>query len=244
MSCGKLHGIIPNSIRISVFGWYNTYMHYFANRAAAGNLIADKLEPKYRYEDCAVLALSDGAVLVGAEIAKRLHCVINMLLSSDITLPRETDVLATIDNFGGLTYNTKFSAGELEELRTEHFNYIEQQKLEKIFEMNELLGDGGVLNPSQLRNRNVIVVADGLLNGFSMRAAADFLKPIKLEKLIMVAPFASVAAVDQMHVLADELVCLDVVENIISIDHYYEDSALPEHETIIRVLEDIVLHWK
>jgi len=219
-------------------------MHYFADRAQAGNLIADKLEPKYRYENCAVLALSDGGVIVGAEIAKRLHCVINMLLSSNIQLPRETDVLATIDNFGGITFNDKFSAGELEELKTEHFNYIEQQKLEKIFEMNELLGEGGVLNPEHLRNHTVIVVADGLLNGFSMRAAADFLKPIKIEKLVMVTPFASVSAVDQMHVLADELVCLDVFDSIISIDHYYEDSVLPDHATIVKVLEDIVLHWK
>jgi predicted phosphoribosyltransferase len=77
-----------------------------------------------------------------------------------------------------------------------------------------------------------------------MRAAADFLKPIKIKKLVMVAPFASVSAVDQMHMLADEIVCLNVIENIISIDHYYDNSALPEHEEIIRILEDIILHWK
>lgn len=219
-------------------------MHYFPDRSTAGNLIADKLEEKYRYENCAVLALSDGGVIVAAEVAKRLHCVINMLLSSAIQLPRETDVLATIDNFGGVTFNEKFSAGELEELRSEHFNYIEQQKLEKIFEMNELLGDGGVLKPDHLRNHTVIVVADGLLNGFSMRAAANFLKPIKVQRLIMATPFASVQAVDQMHVLADEIVCLDVMENIISVDHYYENSVLPDHETIISVIENIVLQWK
>lgn len=219
-------------------------MHYFPDRTTAGGQIADVLEPKYRYSNCAVLALSDGGVIVGAEIARRLHCVINMLLSAPIQLPRETDVLATIDNFGGITFNDKYSAGELEELRSEHFNYIEQQKLEKLFEMNELLGDGGVLDPDHLRHHTVIVVSDGLLNGFSMRAAADFLKPITLERLIMVTPFASVSAVDQMHVLADELVCLNVVENIISIDHYYDDSTLPDHDTIIKVLESIVLRWQ
>jgi predicted phosphoribosyltransferase len=90
-------------------------------------LIADQLEKQYRYQDCAVVALSDGAVVVGAEIAKRLHCVINMLLSSAIQLPREIDVLASIDNFGGVTYNDKFSPGELEEIKSEYFNYIEQQ---------------------------------------------------------------------------------------------------------------------
>ena len=219
-------------------------MYYFANRTQAGDLIADQLEKTYRYENCAVLALSDGAVLVGAEIAKRLHCVINMLLSSAIQLPRELEVLASIDNFGGVTFNPTYSPGELEEIKAEYFSYIEQQKLQKLFEMNKLLGQGGVLNVDQLRGQNVIVVSDGLSNGFSMRAAADFLKPIKMQRLIMVTPFASVSAVDQMHMLADEIVCLNVLEDIISIAHYYDDNTMPSHENVVRVLEDIVLRWK
>ena len=210
----------------------------------AGNLIADQLEKSYRYQDCAVVALSDGAVLVGAEIAKRLHCVINMLLSSAIQLPRELEVLASIDNFGGVTYNDAFSPGELEEIKAAYFHYIEQQKLQKLFEMNKLLGQGGVLDTRLLRNRVVIVVSDGLSNGFSMRAAYEFLKPIKTKKVIMVSPFASVPAVDQMHMLADEIVCLNVIEDIISIDHYYDDNAMPAHEAVVRILEDIVMHWK
>ncbi len=149
-----------------------------------------------------------------------------------------------IDNFGGVTFNPVYSPGELEEVKAEYFSYIEQQKLQKLFEMNELLGAGGVLNPDQLRNRTVIVVSDGLSNGFSMRAAADFLKPIKTKRLVMVTPFASVPAVDQMHMLADEIICLNVIENIISIDHYYDDNSMPPHEEIVRILEDIVLHWK
>lgn len=219
-------------------------MQYFPSRAAAGDMIADKLESKYRFEDCTVLALGDGAVVVGAAIAQRLHCAINMLLLSAIQLPRETDVLATINHFGGVTYNDKFSPGELEELRTEYFSFIEQQKLQKLFEMNELVGQGGVLDPMMLRNHNIIVVSDGLTNGFSMRAAYEFLKPIKIKRLIMVSPFASVAAVDQMHILADELVCLNVIDDIISIDHYYDDATLPSHETVVRILEDIILHWQ
>ncbi len=219
-------------------------MHYFPNRQVAGDLIADVLEPKYRYEDCAVLALGDGAVVVGAEIAKRLHCEINLLCQILAELSPYYDTLATINNFGGVTFNDLYSPGELEEIQGEYFNYLEQQKLEKLFEMNKLLGDGGVLSSNQLRNRNVIVVSDGLNNGMSMHAAAEFLKPIKIKKMIMVSPFASVSAVDQMHILADEIVCLNVLEDIISIDHYYEENTLPKHEEIVRILETIVLGWK
>lgn len=207
-------------------------------------MLADELEAKYRYEDCAVVALSDGGVVVGAQIAARLHCVLTMLLTTSIRLPGETDTLAQINHLGGLTYNDMYSAGELEDLRSENFNYIEQEKMAKLFEMNKLLGQGGIISADLLRGRNVIVVSDGLTNGLSLRAAAEYLKPIKINRLIAVTPFASVQAVDQMHILADELICLNVLEDIISVDHYYEDNALPPHEKIIQIIEDIILNWK
>lgn len=218
-------------------------MYYFPSRQAAGDLLADQLE-KYRYEDCAVIGLNDGAVLVGAQIAARLHCPLNMLLMEGIKLQGEHDVLAQIDHMGDVTYNDQYSVGELEEMKSENFNYIEQQKMEKIFEMNRLLGQGGVINANLLRGRNIVVVSDGLTNGMSMRAAADFLKPIRIHRLIMVTPFARVQAVDQMHVLADEIVCLNVLEDIISIDHYYDDNRKPPHEKVVQIIEDIILNWK
>jgi predicted phosphoribosyltransferase len=220
-------------------------MHYFPSRQVAGSLLADELEAKnYRFEDCAVLALNDGAVVVGAQIAMRLHCSLSMLLTAPIQLQGETDVLAEIDHMGEITYNDMYSAGELEELRAENFNYIEQKKLERLFEMNSLLGQGGIVSKNLLRERIVIVVSDGLMNGLSLHAAAEFLKPIKTTKVVMAAPFASVQAVDQMHILADEILCLNVLEDMISVNHYYEDNQLPEHERIIQILEDIILHWK
>ena len=218
-------------------------MYYFPSRQAAGDLLADQLA-KYRYEDCAVIALSDGGVVVGAQIAAQLHCPLNMLLTDSIHLQGEHDVLAQIDHFGDVTFNDLYSVGELEDMRSENFNYIEQQKIQKVFEMNRLVGQGGVIKADLLRRRNVIVVSDGLANGLSMRAAAEYLKPIRIERLIMVTPFASVSAVDLMHILADEIICLNVLEDIISIDHYYDDNRLPPHEKVVRIIEDIILHWK
>ena len=78
-----------------------------------------------------------------------------------------------------MTYNDKYSVGELEDMRSENFNYIEQQKLQKLFEMNRLIGQGGVIDVRLLRAA-IIVVSDGLASGISMRAAAEYLKPIRI----------------------------------------------------------------
>ena len=42
---------------------------YFESRAHAGQVLAAQLLEKYRYEDCAIIALSDGGVVVGEQIA-------------------------------------------------------------------------------------------------------------------------------------------------------------------------------
>lgn len=216
---------------------------YFKNRSEAGKQLADKLD-KYRYENTAVVALSDGGVIVAAEIATRLHCVLTMLLTEEIKLPGETDSVAVINQEGGFTYNNMFSTGQLEEFAGEYHSYLEQEKREKLHAINQLLGDGGLIRPDLLYRHNVILVSDGLNSGISLDAAQQFLKPIKVEKLIVVTPLASVPAVDRMHLLADEIVCLSVVENYMNTDHYYEDNTLPSHEELVKIIEKIVLNWK
>ena len=56
---------------------------YFKSREAAGKLLAGQIAKKYQHEDCAVIALSDGGVLVGMHVAMKLRCVIMMLMSKE-----------------------------------------------------------------------------------------------------------------------------------------------------------------
>jgi len=217
---------------------------YFKSRSDAGRQLAAQLTPKYRYENCAVVALSDGGVVVAAQIAAQLHCVMMMLLTEQIKLPGENDPLASIDQSGIFTYNGMYSTGQLEEFTTEYHHYLEQAKMQKLHEMNRLLGGGGIIDPDLLRYHNVILVSDGLSNGISLDAAASFLKPYKLEKLIVATPLASVPAVDRMHLLADDIVCLSVVENYMETNHYYEDNTMPSHEQLVETIKNIVMQWQ
>lgn len=216
---------------------------YFKSRMEAGQKLADGLT-KYRYENCAVVALSDGGVVVAAQIASALHCVLTLLLIEPIKLPGELEPMAGINQDGGFSYNNMFSAGQLEEFTSEYHQYIEQAKLEKIHDMNQLLGQSGIIRKDLLRGHNIILVSDGFNNGFSLDAAVDYLKPIKAERLIVATPLASVPAVDRMHILVDEIHCLDVLDNFMDINHYYEDNKLPAHETIIETIQSVVLNWK
>lgn len=217
---------------------------YFESRAQAGQILAAQLVEQYRYENCVVVALSDGAVQVGEQIAEALHCILTMLLVEDISVPGENVDFGGVSQNGAFTYNGMFSAGEIEEYANEFHGYLEEKKREAFQKINRLLGDGGIIDSEMLRDHVVILVADGLDNGASVDVAVDFLKPIRIRRLIVATPVATVPAVDKLHILADELHVLDVKENFMGTNHYYEQNDIPSHEETIAKINQIVLNWR
>lgn len=217
---------------------------YFEHRTQAGQLLAAQLYERYRYDDCAVVALSDGGVMVGEQIAASLHCILTMLLVEDIEVPGESTSFGGVSETGGFTYNSMFSAGEIEGYVSEFHGYLDEKKREAFQRMNRLLGDGGLIDHDMLRDRVVILVADGLDSGVSVDVAVDFLKPIRIKRLVVATPVASVPAVDKLHIVADELHVLDVKANYMGTDHYYATNDLPSHDETVAKINQIVLNWR
>lgn len=217
---------------------------YFKSRVEAGELLAKQIAEKYQGNDCAIVALNDGGVMVGAQIALKLHAVLTLLLTETITLPREDAAIAGITQDGAFAYNQKYSQGELDEFVGEYYHLIEQEKMSKMQEMHRLMGKGGLIRRDLLVDHNIVLVSDGLVDGFALDVALQFLKPIHTKKIIVATPLASVAAVDRMHVLADDIYCLNVLEDYISTDHYYDVQDVPPHDKVLKTIEQIVGHWK
>lgn len=215
---------------------------YFKNRAEAGRKLASKLSP-YKNQNCAIVALSEGGLLVGAQIAMRLHTGLSLLMTEKITLPGEPDPIAAMGSTGTFTYNNLFSVGQLEEFNAEYHGYIEEERLKKFHRLNQLVSKEGEIDKKFLKHRVVILVSDGLNNALSLDIAADFIKPIAVKKLIVATPLASVPAVDRMHLLADEVYCLSVPENYMNTNHYYEDNSVPDHAGLQQIIRDISLTW-
>lgn len=207
-------------------------------------MLAGVLYEQYRYEDCAVVALSDGGVLVGEQIAAQLHCLLTMLVTEDIEIPGENMSFGAVSQAGNFTYNSEFSSGEIEEYTSEFHGYLDDQKREAFSRINRLVGDGGTIDRELLRDRVIILVSDGFSNGALISVALDFLKPISYKKLVVAAPVATIPAVDILHVAVDEIHILDVKENFMGTDHYYSDNQMPSHEETVAKINQIILNWR
>jgi predicted phosphoribosyltransferase len=216
---------------------------YFKNRAEAGRKLATKLHKKYAAEHCVVLALSPGAIIIGAQISMKIHANLALLLTENIYLPGETEAIAGQSSAGTFTYNNMFSTGQLEELVSEYHGFLDEQRMQKNHYMNVVLGHGGEIKKELLRHRVVILVADGLANGFSLEVAAEFLKTVAIKRLVIATPTASVTAIDKMHLIGDELVCLSVPANYFGVDHYYEENTIPDIEGVQTIIRNITMSW-
>jgi predicted phosphoribosyltransferase len=193
---------------------------YFQDRTAAGHELAKHLD-KYRDDDVVVATLSDSAYEIGRVITSDLRLNMTTFITKVVNLPGEGLNYGTLDQTGHLTHNSAFSQGEIDEYDSEYHNYIEAEKITKTHEINSETSSRGLENRQQFIDKIVILVSDGLDETTVLDSAFEYLKPIRLKRLVVAVPVASVAAVDKMHVGCDEIHCLSVTENYISTEHYY-----------------------
>ena len=217
---------------------------YFESRVHAGQQLAAGLLEKYRYESCAVVALSDGGVIVGEQIATALHSVLTMIIAEDIEIPGEGLSFGGVSHTGAFTQNSSFTSGAMEGYTSEYYGYLEEQKRQAFQRINRLLGDGGIIDPDLLRDTTVILVSDGFSNATMVDVALDFLRPIRINRLVIASPVASEQVVDKLHIAADELHILDVKTNFFDTNHYYDNNDVPSREETIKKINDIILNWR
>jgi predicted phosphoribosyltransferase len=216
---------------------------YFHSRQQAGQMLASKMVNKYRYENCVIVALDNGGAVIGAEIAKKLHCGIFLAVSEQIDLPQELMPVGGLTPDGQYVSNTQYSKADLDELEEENRGYIEQQRITKFHEINKIMNSTGTVNKRVLAGHNVILSSDGLANNFKLDLVISFMKTIKYEKVIVAAPLASVKVVDWMHVHADEIYCLSIVEEFSDTNHYYDITDVPDDQGTLRLLNGNILNW-
>lgn len=217
---------------------------YYKDRQAAGKLLAHQISRRYKGKPCVVIALSDGGVLVGMQVALRLGCPIMLLHTEHIDLPREHEPIGGITPDGSFTYNSAYSTGELDELSSEYFSLIEQEKFNQVGKIHRAMSKGILMRQDLLTDRHVILVTDGLQDGFALDMAVKFLKPIRTKSVVVATPLASVPAVDHMHIQTDEIFCLDVVKDYMDTDHYYDAHDVPEHDEVVRIIDRILSGWQ
>lgn len=175
----------------------------YADRDHAGRVLGDMLLER-QLKSPIIFALPRGGVPVAKIIAETLHVPLDVLIVRKIGAPfnPEYGIGAMCEDLQPL-----FNAGELlpfEDLEEEVREIVEEEKTELKRRIQYYRGSREL---PVVKNRNIILVDDGLATGVTAAAAGKFLKSKGAKVILLAVPVGPRTVSDLLTKNIDEIMC-------------------------------------
>jgi putative phosphoribosyl transferase len=207
----------------------------FIDRAEAARALAERLAQAHFSAPLVVLALPRGGVPIGAEVARRLHAPLDLLLVRKIGAPKQPElaVAAVADGAHAEVVVDEVTRHATGTSRA----YIEQQTKvawQEIQRRRALYLGGRA--PLPVAGATVIVVDDGIATGATMRAALQALRQRGAAKLVLAVPVAPPDTLTALRREADWVVCLHEASPFHGVGQHYRDFHQVGDDEVIAAL--------
>ncbi|ADG83825.1 phosphoribosyltransferase [Thermincola potens] len=212
----------------------------YRDRQEAGKQLAELLKD-YKNEDCIILGIPRGGVIVAAEVAEALHAPLDIIIPRKIGAPFNPEVaIGAITQDGTMICEERLismlgiSEQELAEeaglVREEISRRMERYRGQRPF--------------PELSNKTVILVDDGIATGYTVRAAIKSINGRNPGKLILAVPVAPKDTLLSLANELDEMVCPLTPDDFYAVGQYYMVfDQVTDHE-VMRALREAALNSK
>jgi putative phosphoribosyl transferase len=197
----------------------NVGSQIFHDRTEAGRLLASELGRFVNRPNVLILALPRGGVPVAFEIARALHAPLDVFLVRKLGVPGQEELaMGAIASRNvrilqsGVVSALGIPPSVIETATTEEMRELARRE-------RAIRGDRPL---PQIRNREIILVDDGLATGSTMYAAVASLKQQHPEGITVAVPVAPRKACDEFRSAVDEVICLRTPESFLAVGLCYE----------------------
>ncbi len=207
----------------------------FRNRTEAGQLLGKKLAIAGNYKDALVVALPRGGVPVAFEVARILHLPLDICIVRKLGVPGHKELAMGAIASGGvrvLNYDVigwksisnhsieKVAAQELQEL----------QRRDRAYRGNR--------PPLNVRDRQVILIDDGIATGSTIKAAISILQQQQPQSITVAVPVAPPPVCRDLATIVDKVVCLSMPEAFYAIGLWYDNFTQTTDDEVRQLLEE------
>lgn len=203
----------------------------FANRAAAGHRLAQKLV-RLKGEGCVVLGLTRGGVVVGLEVAKALDCPLDVVVVRKIGHPGSPEYAIGAVTAAG---DVALMQPDADEVSPTWLTEATQREIAEAIrhEKRYMLGR----RPTPLAGKSAIVVDDGLATGYTMEAALMAVRKRGPKRVVLAVPVATREGLARIEPLVDEVVAAICPADLVAIGQAYDDFSQVGDDEVIACLD-------
>lgn len=207
----------------------------YADRGDAGRALVPEIQ-RCKLDDPIILGLPRGGIPVAFELALAIAAPLDVLVVRKLGVPWQPELaLGAIASGQIRVLNEELleALPGIDDTVVEDIVAAESKELER----RENLYRGKRPYP-ELRDRNVIVVDDGMATGATMRAAAEAVRSRNPAELVIAVPTASRQAVEWVADTVDKVVCLDTPSPFFAVGNYYLDFGQTTDDEVRRLLHE------
>jgi len=206
----------------------------FADRAEAGQLLAERLREYAGRDDAIVLGLPRGGVPVAYEVARALQLRLDVFIVRKLGVPGFEELALGAIASGGVRVLNEDVMRSLPNADA----IIEMVTAKEKAEVGRREQDyrGGRPAPD-LHARVVILVDDGVATGATMRAAVKALRQAGAAKIIVAVPVGPPETCREIAAEADEVICATTPEFFHAVGQYYDNFAQTTDDEVRDLLQ-------
>lgn len=208
-------------------------MVYFSDRKDAGKQLASALTD-FSFKEGMVVAIPRGGVVVGYEIASALNFKLDVIVPRKIGAPDNPELAigaVTEDGTMILDDSLIMYLGV-----SNDYIYQESERQKQEIRRRQNFYRQGVSEP-EIKDKNVIVVDDGIATGYTMKAALASVRNRGAATLTVAIPVGPPSTIKELKHQADNIVCLYTPEYFQAIGQFYSDFSQTTDEEVIELLK-------
>lgn len=206
----------------------------YKDRVDAGVKLAEEIK-KLMLADVVVLCIPRGGVVVGAQIAKGLNAPLDIVVPKKIGNPANQEIAIGAVAQDGSTYLNEQLIPALG-IKDEHLLSLVKEGVEEIERrMNKYRGS---TDYPDFGKSTLVIVDDGAATGYTMLAAAEFIrKSLKSTKTVIAVPVAPPEVLDLFENFADVVVCPYSPQQFHAVGQFYFDFCQTTDREVMSLLK-------
>ncbi len=187
----------------------------FSDRNEAGKLLSEELAD-LRGQNCLILAIPRGGVVIGDQIASSLDCKLDVIVSKKINPPNHPEyAIGAIMPDGTIHWNQDMS----QYLNHPYFvNEINEKKNETQRQLEEFRGN----STYDLKDKTVILTDDGIATGATVFVILKWLAKNNPAKIIVASPVIPTSTYEQLKKMSDRIVALLIPTAFYAVSEFYQ----------------------